>query len=284
MSSRELNVTKGHGTGNDFVIILDSSNELRLSERDYRWLADRNLGVGADGVIRVVRTDSHDETRAYLDAEPNAEWFMDYRNSDGSIAEMCGNGARVFAKYLRDTGLVDVSDFVIGTRGGPRKVHIGPNGLVSIEMGSVQVAAADSAQVSLAGQTWPATPATAPNPHAVAFVTSLSELDDIEASLVAPESAFPEGANIEFVEVISPTSIAMEVNERGSGRTLSCGTGACAAAAVHRQAAAASSETITVSVAGGEVSVEFRGAETWLTGPAEIVARGELDQAWWASR
>ena len=272
---------KGHGTGNDFVLIPDVEGQLKIDETQVAALCDRRFGIGADGVLRVVPS-NHVDVPAEM--REGTYWFMDYRNSDGSIAEMCGNGARVFAKYLRDTGLVDVNDFVIGTRGGPRKVHIGSNGLVSIEMGSVHISVADSAQVSLAGQTWPATPATAPNPHAVAFVTSLSELDDIEASTVTPESAFPEGANIEFVEVISPTSIAMEVNERGSGRTLSCGTGACAAAAVHRQAAAASSETITVSVAGGEVSVEFRGAETWLTGPAEIVARGELDQAWWASR
>ena len=272
---------KGHGTGNDFVLIPDVEGQLKIDETQVAALCDRRFGIGADGVLRVVPS-NHVDAPAQM--SKGTHWFMDYRNSDGSIAEMCGNGARVFAKYLRDTGLVDVDDFVIGTRGGPRKVHIGSNGLVSIEMGSVHVSGADSAQVSLAGQTWPATPATAPNPHAVAFVTSLSELDDIEASTVTPESAFPEGANIEFVEVISPTSIAMEVNERGSGRTLSCGTGACAAAAVHRQAAAASSETITVSVAGGEVSVEFRAAETWLTGPAEIVARGELDQAWWASR
>ena len=276
-----MQFAKGHGTGNDFVLIPDLEGRLNLDPTQVAALCDRRFGLGADGVLRVVPSSLVGEAPAMSDG---AMWFMDYRNGDGSIAEMCGNGARVFAKFLSEEKLVDTHEFVIGTRGGPRKVRIESDGMISIEMGSVLVQERDSAVVSLDERTWPATPATAPNPHAVAFVASVSELADIESAEVTPEASFPDGANIEFVEIVSPTSIKMEVHERGSGRTLSCGTGACAAAAVHREFAHEPLSTVTVMVPGGEVMVDVRGTETWLSGPAEIVARGELDESWWAAR
>ena len=270
---------KGHGTGNDFVLLPDPTGTLELSASRVAAVCDRHFGLGADGVLRVVPAELAD---VESDLIVGADWFMDYRNSDGSIAEMCGNGARVFARYLVSAGLVPAGDFTIGTRGGPRQVSAGLTGHVSVGMGPVTVHPLESATVALAGQEWAATPAFAPNPHAVAMVTALSEVGEIESATATPGSIFPDGVNIELVEVLDADRVAMRVNERGSGETLSCGTGACAVAAVHR-ATAGGSTSVTVAVPGGEVAVEFRDGEAILSGPAELIASGEIDPQWWAS-
>src|SRR6478735_7387145 len=117
--------TKGHGTGNDFVIIADPDGALDLTADQVAALCDRNFGIGADGVLRVVRSAAIADGAAALAEEPDAEWFMDYRNADGSIAEMCGNGIRVFAHYLLWAGLAVIesgSTLPIGTRAGVRDV------------------------------------------------------------------------------------------------------------------------------------------------------------------
>jgi diaminopimelate epimerase len=271
---------KGHGTGNDFVLLPDPTGELDLSAARVAAVCDRRFGLGADGILRVVPAEFADVPETMT---AGADWFMDYRNADGSIAEMCGNGARVFARYLVSAGLVPAGDFTIGTRGGPRQVSAGLTGQVSVGMGPISLQPLDSATVQLADRKWAATPAFAPNPHAVAMVTTLAQLGEIESATAAPTATFPDGVNIEFVEVLGPDRVSMRVNERGSGETLSCGTGACAVAAVHR-AAAGGSAPVVVTVPGGEVVVELRNGEAVLAGPAELVASGEIDPQWWASR
>ncbi len=264
MSDRRVDFVKGHGTGNDFVLVPDLEDRLKVSEPAVRAICDRRTGVGGDGLIRVV---------------PDAEglWFMDYYNADGSTGEMCGNGARVFAAYLWSNALVNSPTFAISTRGGQRGISMDGD-VVSVDMGSARHEAA-SVRVRANGHEWPADAVFMPNPHAVVFV------DDLESpgSLIEPpdveSEVFPDGVNVEFVVVAEPgRQVAMRVHERGVGETQSCGTGICAVA--DRTLAAASVDgpaTVQVDVPGGSLSVRRtdRGSLI-LTGPAELVAEGQL--------
>ncbi len=272
---------KGHGTGNDFVILPDPAAALDPTPAQVRALCDRRFGLGADGILRVVASAAAD-VPAWMTA--GSGWFMDYRNADGTLAEMCGNGARVFARYLVATGLEAAGEFLIGTRSGPLTATAAADGPVAVAMGPVDVRDPGGVLVELDGRTWPATAAFAPNPHAVAFVESMAQLHDIGGSHAGPDGVFPDGVNVEFVEVAGPGRVAMRVNERGSGETLSCGTGACAVAAVHRRVAGLDSDTVEVSVPGGELSVRFGPDGAVLSGPAQIIASGQLDPSWWGSR
>lgn len=266
---------KGHGTGNDFVVLPDPDDVLTLTPQVVRALCDRRFGIGADGVLRVV------PAAAVPDLAPTpATWFMDYWNADGSVAEMCGNGARVFARHLVDTGGEAPGEFPIATRGGTRLVHATESGPVTVAMGLIT--AIDAAvQVHLGEATWQGHGWRVPNPHAVAFVPALSRLGDLHSATATPAEAYPAGVNIEFVEVVAPDHIAMRVLERGSGETLSCGTGACAAAWSHRRLHGGAGP-VTVAVPGGTVEVVGTpDGQLALTGPAEFVALGYLDAGWW---
>lgn len=259
---------KGHGTGNDFIVLPDPTDSLTLTEPLARSLCDRRFGLGADGVIRVA---------------PSGDgWFMDYWNSDGSIGIMCGNGARVFARHLVDEGLADPGEFDIVTRGGVRRVTVPDRGDVSVAMGPVTSGSVPDVTVRLAGSEYPAKAAFVPNPHAVVFLETLAGLGDISAAVAEPEHVYPDAANIEFVEVLGPDRLAMRVFERGSGETLSCGTGACAVAWAHDRVTGTASGEVTVDVPGGQVRVTL-GDDVVLTGPAEFVAEGLIDAEWWAA-
>ncbi len=266
---------KGHGTQNDFIVLLDPEGTFGLNERQAWALCDRRQGLGADGVLRAVPADG-------------GGWFMDYRNADGSIAEMCGNGARVFAVALRDAGLVAADEFVVQTRGGDRSVRL-LDGDVIVGMGAATTSAR-SVTVSAGPREWAATSVWVPNPHAVVFVDDLADVGSLsKAPGVAPVDAFPDGVNVEFVVPRAPDRIAMRVHERGVGETRSCGTGAVAAAWAWRRRSDALSEavpsTIRVDVPGGTVWVtEHSGGELDLKGPAVIVARGVIDEQWWRER
>ncbi len=288
-----IRYVKGHGTGNDFVILPDPEGLLDLSEDDVRVICDRRFGIGADGILRLVPTD-----------EVEGLWFMDYRNADGSLAEMCGNGARVFARYLVEAGLETGPDLEFMTRAGRVRARILDDSdepwQVTVEIGVPQSPQLNEAPVvSLNGDSWPATALNLPNPHAIVWVTDLADAGDLStAPSIEPDSIFPEGANVEFV-VAHPAGdggeprVAMRVHERGSGETLSCGTGAAAVgvAALRLstgrplswpEAPAATSDpvpgTVRVTVAGGEVLVTERpDGVVELTGPAMIVAKGELE-------
>lgn len=263
MTSRRIAFTKGHGTGNDFVLLSDPRDELTVTAEAVRAVCDRRFGVGGDGVIRVV---------------PDGDvWFMDYHNADGSIGEMCGNGARVFAAFLQSEGLVADDEFVIATRGGQRQVVVADQ--ISIDMG-VPEAVSDDVMVQVGDQKWPAEAVFMPNPHAVVFV------DDLDMSLTeAPTvraSVFPEGQNVEFVSVIEPgRHVRMRVHERGVGETLSCGTGICAVADRVLAAAGITGEAdVQVDVPGGRLTVtRTPSGSLVLTGPAVLVADGTLSES-----
>ncbi|MFE3253861.1 diaminopimelate epimerase [Streptomyces sp. NPDC059209] len=285
---------KGHGTENDFVIIPDPDNAVALSPGAVAKLCDRRAGIGGDGLLHVVRSAAHPEARSMAD---RAEWFMDYRNADGSVAEMCGNGVRVFARYLRRAGLVDAGDLAVATRGGVKEIHIAKSsekgggtadpGVVTVRMGRAVLPEGD-VSVVVGERGWPARNVNMGNPHAVAFVDDLDHAGNLfTAPPVSPASAYPDGVNVEFVVGRGPRHVAMRVHERGSGETRSCGTGACAVAvaAARRDgidpAVTGEPVTYTVDLPGGRLVITERpDGEIEMTGPAVIVAEGMLDGEW----
>ncbi|TDC73141.1 diaminopimelate epimerase [Streptomyces hainanensis] len=281
---------KGHGTENDFVIIPDPDGRLDLSAAAVARICDRRAGVGADGVLRVVRAAADPAARALAG---EAEWFMDYRNADGSIAEMCGNGVRVFAHYLRQAGLVKDGGagegLPVATRAGVRRVGFAANGDVVVDMGAARLPAGPraSATVTVGERGWPALHVDMGNPHAVAFVDQLTDAGRLfDPPAVTPATAFPAGVNVEFAVDRGPRHVALRVHERGSGETRSCGTGACAVAvaAARRDgldpARDGETATYTVDVPGGRLVVtEAPDGTVTLTGPAVLVAEGTLDPA-----
>ncbi|MGK5530218.1 diaminopimelate epimerase [Streptomyces sp. URMC 129] len=281
---------KGHGTENDFLIIPDYDGRLALSAATVARLCDRRAGLGGDGLLRVVRSASDPATRALAG---EAEWFMDYRNADGSIAEMCGNGVRVFARYLRRAGLAKGGDLAVATRAGVRRVRFERDGGITVAMGAARLPAGPdpSVTVTVGDRSWPARHVDMGNPHAVAFVADLAEAGPLlDAPAVHPADAYPRGTNVEFVVDRGPRHVALRVHERGSGETRSCGTGACAVmvAAARRDGldpvADGPAVTYTVDVPGGRLVItEHPGGEVTMTGPAVIVAEGTIDPAWLAA-
>jgi diaminopimelate epimerase len=272
---RRWSFTKGHGTENDFVLVLDRDGMLDIGPATVRFLCDRHAGIGADGLLRVVHAGHIDGWTG----DPSL-WFMDYRNADGSLAEMCGNGIRVFARYLVDAGLAAPGEININTRDGVKQVRLGDGGDVTVDMGVARFPGPDTVTVGVESRVWPATSVDMGNPHAVAFVAALADVGDLCASPVV-DPTFPDGVNIEFVVRHGERHLAMRVHERGVGETRSCGTGACAAmvAAARADGAPAASSYI-VDVPGGRLTVATRvDGHVELTGPAVIVASGELDES-----
>jgi len=266
---------KGHGTENDFVLLPDLDASLDLTPARVRVLCDRRAGLGADGVLRVVRAKAIEGRPSDVDEDT---WFMDYRNADGSIAEMCGNGVRVFARYLLDAGLVTGHEFPVGSRAGVRDVVVGADGDVAVDMGPARVTGESAA--TLGGRTLPGITVDVGNPHLVCAVSRLDDLD-LTQQPGYDAAVFPDGVNVEFVVVDAPDRIRMRVHERGVGETRSCGTGTVAAVTgvLHRRGARTGAAS--VEIPGGRVRVDIRENTSVLTGPAAFVARGELDRAWW---
>ncbi|MBT2468356.1 diaminopimelate epimerase [Streptomyces sp. ISL-66] len=283
-SPSSLPFLKGHGTENDFVIVPDPDNAIELPASAVARLCDRRAGIGADGVLHVVRSAAHPEA-AHMAGE--ADWFMDYRNSDGSIAEMCGNGVRVFARYLQHAGHVAPGDLAVATRGGVKRVHLDKTGDVTVSMGRAELPEGD-VTVSVGARSWPARNVNMGNPHAVAFVDSLDDAGTLlDPPPYSPASAYPTGVNVEFVVDRGPRHVAMRVHERGSGETRSCGTGACAVAvaAIRRDGAdpavTGTPVAYTVDLPGGTLVItEHPDGRIEMAGPAVIVAEGEFDPAW----
>lgn len=284
--------TKGHGTGNDFVIIADPDGALELSAEQVAVLCDRHRGIGADGILRVVRSAAIADGQAALEEEPAAEWFMDYRNADGSIAEMCGNGIRVFAHYLVRSGLATIepgSTLPIGTRAGVRDVTRSETGY-QVDLGLWKLSG-DDPLVTADGLpvTRPGLGIDVGNPHVVVALASEEELSSLElhrAPVLDPTP--PAGANVEFVVPGEPLvrdgigHVSMRVSERGVGETLSCGTGVAATAlAVRYWAGEKAPDNWRVEVPGGTLGVRMFPAEDGehvaLSGPAQLVFSGEVD-------
>jgi diaminopimelate epimerase len=288
----KVEFTKGQGTGNDFVLILDLEGKLDISSGQVSSICDRHFGIGADGLIRVVPSHLISEGADTLREEPSAYWFMDYRNADGSIAEMCGNGVRVFARYLTEKGLVDLPDgqvLHIGTRAGVRDIQKNKAGF-AVDMGRWKpdnqdvLVSVRGLEISRFSQG-----INVGNPHLVVALASKSELDALDLS-VAPvlEPEPSSGANVEFVVPADPMvtngvgKISMRVYERGVGETLSCGTGIVAAALATRLWAGADAPNQwTVEVPGGTLGVRMfateEGEHVGLSGPAELSFDGVFE-------
>jgi diaminopimelate epimerase len=271
---RRWSFTKGHGTENDFVIILDRESMLEVGPGEVRFICDRRAGLGADGLLRAV-LGKHVHG---WDGDGDL-WFMDYRNADGSVAEMCGNGIRVFVRFLLDQDLVSGPIVKIGTRSGLRVAAVLPDGRIRASMGPVFVGNRLVVVTTADGAEFKALTVDVGNPHAVSFTENLHHVPLHTVPHWEPPEEFPRGVNLEFVRRLGPQHIAMRVFERGVGETRSCGTGTVAAAAaaqVHDQDRTSVTVTYQVDVPGGTVEVELTGDEAYLTGPAVLVAYGEL--------
>ncbi|MEJ5915472.1 diaminopimelate epimerase [Pseudokineococcus sp. 1T1Z-3] len=300
-----LRWTKGHGTENDFVLVTDPDGERDLGADDVRALCDRRAGLGGDGLIRAVRSDALPEGAAALAEDPAATWFMDYRNADGSAAQMCGNGVRVLVAHLLREGLLapqELADgrvLAVGTRSGVKRVTAalddeGTDGWFAVDMGPWAVPGGDAGVAAgfdatvgvrgLDGVPRPGLSLDLGNPHVVVALTGRGELeaaDLLDAPEVSPVP--PDGANVELVVPLDAPApgvgaLLMRVHERGVGETRSCGTGACAAAlAVRLWGGADSPDVWRVAVPGGRLRVTaLPGGRVELAGPAVLVADGVL--------
>ncbi|MGH8794628.1 MAG: diaminopimelate epimerase [Stackebrandtia sp.] len=262
-----MEFAKGHGTGNDFVVVADVDGARPLTARQIAGLCDWRTGVGGDGLLRVVRASKHPDG---VDQADQAEWFMDYYNADGSLAEMCGNGVRVYARYLLAHGLAEGPRIPVATRAGVRAVTVEDDQL-SVDMGPTLIG--DAAEAVVDGVAYPGVRASTGNPHLVCRADDLDALNLTVPPLVDPK-LFGDGVNVEFIRGRAP-AIQMRVHERGVGETASCGTGACAAAAVALDGPGA----CAVDVPGGRLTVTVAPETTTLTGPAVLVAEGRTSLA-----
>ncbi len=267
--------SKGHGTENDFVLLPDPDGELDLTPARVAALCDRRRGLGADGVLRVVRWAALGDGPP---PEPGVEWFMDHRNADGSVAEMCGNGVRVFARYLADAGWLGGDGLRLGTRAGVRAASL-DGAEVSVDMGPATVGASGTASVD--GVEFAGIAVDVGNPH-LACVTdrSIAALDLTRAPQHDP-TLFPHGVNIEFVSPVNGGEVSMRVHERGVGETRSCGTGTVAAVVAALRHAGRDTGVVAVHTPGGRLRVTVADSTTCLHGPAVLVATGELSRRWW---
>jgi diaminopimelate epimerase len=274
----ELRVWKYQATGNDFVMSYDPDDRRSLSSDEVRVLCDRRFGIGGDGSIRVTTG---------ADGRP----FMDYRNADGSLAEMCGNGLRCVALLLRDVDGAAGSSFEVETRSGTRRVELAPDGRVSVDMGEPNFT---KAAIPMRGPAWEtylrepldlgggivvtASAVSMGNPHLVLFVEDDPERFHIAhiGEVLERDDRFPEGTNVEFAKV-DEGEIVARVWERGSGETMACGSGACAIAVAATEAGLAGPRSL-VRFPGGVLEVELLEAgSVLLTGPASRVFETTID-------
>jgi diaminopimelate epimerase len=281
-----MQFAKYHGTGNDFLLVEDLDDELRLSGALIAAACDRHMGVGADGLIRIVRGEGVD-------------FVMDYYNADGEVAEMCGNGIRCLAKYVFDRGLTSKQEIDVRTRAGVKRLALdaedGVVHRVTVDMGTpalerkaIPMTGHPASRfvgqpLEAGGRTFTATAVSMGNPHCVLLLDPGEDVASMDVKGIGAEievrPEFPNRANVEFVSV-EDGRIRLRVWERGSGETMACGTGACAALVACSLA----------GLTGREAEVEFPGGRLWvswraddhvsLTGPAVFVFDGQLADSW----
>ena len=258
--------TYGHGTENDFVLLFDPEDAHELTPEQVIRICDRESGIGADGTIRIIKRDG--------------KWFMDYRNADGSLAEMCGNGIRVMARYLVERGHMPEGIFAINTRDGMKHLRVPMSGDISVNMG--QVSNEDIAiTASNNGHIWNGYNINIGNPHAVVFVEDIAQVGSlVNAPVVRPKDTYPDGVNVEFVQITGDHQATMRVFERGSGETKSCGTGTCAvalAASLHLKERLPAHWIIYPPGGRLEVSIDGHSNAT-LIGPAVLVKDVDISE------
>lgn len=277
-----MKFTKMHGCGNDYVYVNCFEEQVPDPEKAAILVSDRHFGIGADGLILIRPTDK-------------ADFEMEMYNADGSRGAMCGNGIRCVAKYVYDHGMTDKTQITVNTGSGVKTLDLtvkdGKVETVRVNMGTPELTAskipvvadtekAIEAPILADGRDWTFTAVSMGNPHAVVFVENLERL---QLEVVGPKfenhSIFPDRVNTEFVKVLNDHTIQMRVWERGSGETLACGTGSCAAAVAAILTGKVSGSTVTVELRGGRLQIEWdREANTvYMTGPATTVFSGEID-------
>ncbi len=264
--TQSLIATYGHGTENDFVLVFDPADKISITTAQTAAICNRQTGIGADGLIRIAKRDG--------------KWFMDYRNADGSIAEMCGNGIRVMARYLVQRGHQSEGIFAINTRDGIKHLRVPTTDDISVNMGKV-FDENEEVTASVEGKIWNGYNINVGNPHAVVFVEKIQDVGSLEvAPIVRPKDSYPEGVNVEFVEILPGHEAKMRVHERGSGETKSCGTGTCAvalAATLHSKEALPSRWVIYPP--GGRLVVDIDPhSNATLTGPALLISDHDITQ------
>ena len=283
-----IRFTKMQGAGNDFVVLDETQQRLNLSPAQYRWLADRHFGIGADQILSV---------RAAPSAEVDFEYVI--HNADGGEVEHCGNGARCFVRYVREKGLTDKRSVRVKVHGGIITLHERADGLVSVDMGApiwdlpripfdpqhAHALAADAShsagrwRIEWPGHSADITPVSMGNPHAVLWV------DDVDTApvlswgpVIEHHPAFPKRVNVGFAQIVSRREIRLRVFERGAGETLACGTGACAAV-VAGQAMGWLDANVVVHARGGTLEISWSGdaSSVRMTGAATTVFHGETE-------
>ncbi len=285
----ELSFVKMHGLGNDFVVFEDLASEIDLSPEAVAWFCDRHFGVGGDGVILVRPATT-----------PDADYYMAYYNSDGSTAEMCGNGIRCFAKYVVDHGLLatDRDELVVEALGGrlmPIKLTRAYDGtlyLATVDMGEPVLAPVDvptglraesdddaviCRPLETDAGTFEVTTVSMGNPHCVMWVDDVDDADVAGiGGAIETHELFPARTNVEFAQVTADGGIRLRVWERGCGETLACGTGACAtlvAASLEDR----SGREATIELPGGDIDVRWaEDNHVYMTGPAVEVFAGQI--------
>lgn len=284
---------KGHGTQNDFVLLPDVECQVALSVPGVAALCDRRRGLGADGVLRVTTAGAalgSGVLERLPDGVGESDWYMDYRNADGSTAQMCGNGVRVFAHYLRASGLESRDEFVVGSLAGPRPVtlhHVDATDAdIAVDMGKANKLGTSEAVVG--GRRFTGVAVDVGNPHLACAdpgltVDALAALD-VAAPVQFDAEQFPEGVNVEVLTVPAGGLVCMRVHERGVGETRSCGTGTVAAAVAALATTGADTGVLTVRVPGGDVTVTVTESTSFLRGPSVLVAHGEVSGEWWRAQ
>ncbi|OBK58595.1 diaminopimelate epimerase [Mycobacterium gordonae] len=284
---------KGHGTQNDFVLLPDVECQVALSVPGVAALCDRRRGLGADGVLRVTTAGAalgSGVLERLPDGVGESDWYMDYRNADGSTAQMCGNGVRVFAHYLRASGLESRDEFVVGSLAGPRPVtlhHVDATDAdIAVDMGKANKLGIGEAVVG--GRRFTGLAVDVGNPHLACADTGLT-VDalaalDVAAPVQFDAEQFPEGVNVEVLTVPAGGLVCMRVHERGVGETRSCGTGTVAAAVAALATTGDDTGVLTVRVPGGDVTVTVTESTSFLRGPSVLVAHGEVSGEWWRAQ
>ena len=292
-----MEFAKGHGTQNDFVVLLDLPARIDLSPAAVAALCDRRRGLGADGVLRVTVAGAARDAGVF-DLLPEGvtadDWFMDYRNADGSVAQMCGNGVRVFAHYLWAAGLERRTEFVVGSLAGPRPVVVHSADALAADIG-VDMGKANqfgTGEATVGGRRFSGLAVDVGNPHLACVVPGLTAADlaslDVAAPVQFDAAQFPEGVNVEVLTAPEKDGagafVTMRVHERGVGETRSCGTGTVAAAVAALRHLGADTGVLAVRVPGGEVTVTVADTASFLRGPSVLVARGEIADDWWSAQ
>jgi len=273
-----IRFTKMQGLGNDFVVLDALRQRVSLDADKCRLLADRRFGVGCDQVLLVERAQS-----------PDTDFFYRIFNADGSEAEQCGNGARCFARFVRDKGLTNKDEISVGTKAGDLRLYLEADGQVRVSMGVpsfeparipfLAEAPADTYPLEVGGETISIGAVSMGNPHAVLRVEDVEQSPvNVLGPLIERHPRFPKRVNAGFMQVLGPDHIRLRVFERGVGETLACGTGACAAVAVGRRLGLLA-ERVRVSLPGGDLVIEWsrEPRPLWMTGPAVSVYEGEID-------